>query len=265
MGGWNKIILFFFFALLSRNEKDSGTRVRTNEGTLDRFVRFCIVKVQGFLVRTGLVSTMTGFTEELNALRIPVVLTSCWWDTVPVPQRPDFRLWWSYDPWLRPPSPRNYWSGSWRQRSDGSRLSWYHLCRWYNRSARLALSSRVSDCSPLVVACSCCWCVAGYQPVLPVLTKEIRRFFKSFVGVETSFLERPFTLSPSIIRLAMNHLPAGFNPPVLAGVARPPRPKAASPANGLLPSLPICNNDEEIHRSTKQNKKNPRAVLMKNG
>jgi len=32
-------------------------------------------------------------------------------------------------------------------------------------------------------------------------------------------------------------------------VARPPRPKAASPAKGLLPSLPICNNDEEIHRS----------------
>lgn len=36
---------------------------------------------------------------------------------------------------------------------------------------------------------------------------------------------------------------------MFAGVARPPRPKAASPAKGLLPSLPICNNDEEIHRS----------------
>lgn len=44
-------------------------------------------------------------------------------------------------------------------------------------------------------------------------------------------------------------LPAGLRPPVFAGVARPPRPKAASPAKGLLPSLPICNNDEEIHRS----------------
>lgn len=45
------------------------------------------------------------------------------------------------------------------------------------------------------------------------------------------------------------NLPAGLRPPVFAGVARPPRPKAASPAKGLLPNLPICNNDEEIHRS----------------
>lgn len=44
-------------------------------------------------------------------------------------------------------------------------------------------------------------------------------------------------------------LPAGLRPPVFAGVARPPRPKAASPAKGLLPSLPICNNDDAIHRS----------------
>jgi len=44
-------------------------------------------------------------------------------------------------------------------------------------------------------------------------------------------------------------LPAGLRPPVFAGVARPPRPKAASPAKGLLPNLPICNNDEEIHPS----------------
>ena len=35
------------------------------------------------------------------------------------------------------------------------------------------------------------------------------------------------------------HLPAGFRPPVLAGVASPPRPKAANPAKGLLPSFPI--------------------------
>lgn len=36
---------------------------------------------------------------------------------------------------------------------------------------------------------------------------------------------------------------------MFAGVASPPRPKAASPAKGLLPSLPICNNDDAIHRS----------------
>ena len=35
------------------------------------------------------------------------------------------------------------------------------------------------------------------------------------------------------------HLPAGFRPPVFAGAANPPRPKAANPAKGLLPSLPI--------------------------
>lgn len=34
-------------------------------------------------------------------------------------------------------------------------------------------------------------------------------------------------------------LPAGLRPPVLAGVASPPRPSAASPASGLLPSFPI--------------------------
>ena len=43
------------------------------------------------------------------------------------------------------------------------------------------------------------------------------------------------------------NLPAGLRPPVLAGVASPPIPSAASPARGLLPSLPIWNNDEEIH------------------
>lgn len=58
-------------------------------------------------------------------------------------------------------------------------------------------------------------------------------------------------------------LPAGLSPPVLAGVARPPRPRAASPAKGLLPSLPICNNDEEIHRSTKaRGKGRARAVAQ---
>lgn len=54
---------------------------------------------------------------------------------------------------------------------------------------------------------------------------------------------------PSMISRHWICLPAGLRPPVFAGVASPPRPKAASPAKGLLPSLPICNNDDAIHRS----------------
>lgn len=41
-------------------------------------------------------------------------------------------------------------------------------------------------------------------------------------------------------------IPAGFSPPVLAGVI-PPSPSAARPANGLLPMPPICNNDSSCN------------------
>lgn len=46
------------------------------------------------------------------------------------------------------------------------------------------------------------------------------------------------------IKLRGSNLPAGFRPPVFAGAARPPNPRAAKPASGLLPSLPICNSGE---------------------
>lgn len=94
-----------------------------------------------------------------------VVLTSYWWDTVPTPRRPGSQLWWSCGPLLRPPFPHSCWFGSWRQKSDGSRRSWYRPSRWCNRSAHLARSSHASDCSPPVAVCSCCSYAAGFQPM----------------------------------------------------------------------------------------------------
>lgn len=60
-------------------------------------------------------------------------------------------------------------------------------------------------------------------------------------------------------------LPAGLRPPVFAGVASPPRPKAASPAKGLLPSLPICNNDDAIHCSEIGAAGRERAIITPRG
>lgn len=82
--------------------------------------------------------------------------------------------------------------------------------------------------------------------------KEIKRVL---ISSAHNYFARQRTTStgydcrPTISLKTCIDLPAGLRPPVFAGVARPPRPKAASPAKGLLPSLPICNNDEEIHRS----------------